>query len=33
MIVFLFSEDFGDKSRLCGWHEVAERDIKIFWHI
>ena len=30
MIVFLFSEDLGHKSRLHGWHDVAEGDIKIF---
>ena len=30
MIVFLFSEDLGHKSRLHGWHDVAARDIKIF---
>ena len=28
MIVFLFSEDLGHKSRLHGWHDVAEGDIK-----
>ena len=30
MIVFLFSIDLGHKSRLHGWHDVAEGDIKIF---
>ena len=30
MIVFLFSEQLGHKSRLHGWHDVAEGDIKIF---
>ena len=30
MIVFLFSEDLGHKSRLHGWRDVAEGDIKIF---
>ena len=30
MIVFLFSENLGHKSRLHGWRDVAERDIKIF---
>ena len=30
MIVFLFSEDLGYKSRLHGWCDVAEGDIKIF---
>ena len=30
MIVFLISEDLGHKSRLHGWCDVAEGDIKIF---
>ena len=30
MIVFLFSEQLGQKSRLHGWCDVAEGDIKIF---
>ena len=30
MNVFLFSEDLSHKSRLHGWHDVAEGDIKIF---
>ena len=30
MIVFLFSEDLGHKSRLYGWRDVAKGDIKIF---
>ena len=30
MIIFLFSEQLGHKSRLHGWHDVAEGDIKIF---
>ena len=30
MIVFLISEDLGHRSRLHGWHDVAEGDIKIF---
>ena len=30
MIVFLFSEDLGHKSRLHGWCDVAEGDIKNF---
>ena len=30
MIVFLFSEDLGHKSRLHGLRDVAEGDIKIF---
>ena len=30
MIVFLFSEDLGHKSRLHGWHDVGEGDMKIF---
>ena len=28
MIVFLFSEDLSQKSRLHGCHDVAEGDIK-----
>ena len=31
MIVFLFSEHLGHKSRLHGWRDVAEGDIKIFF--
>ena len=30
MIVFLFSEHLGHKSRLHGWCDVAEGDIKMF---
>ena len=30
MVVFLISEDLGHKSRLHGWRNVAEGDIKIF---
>ena len=30
IIVFLFSEDLGHKSRLHGWHDVGEGDMKIF---
>ena len=30
MILFLFSEQLGHKSRLHGWHDAAEGDIKIF---
>ena len=30
MIVFLFSEDLGHKSRLHGWCDVAKGDINIF---
>ena len=30
MIVFIFSEDLGDKSRLHGWRDVGEGDMKIF---
>ena len=29
-IVFIFSEDLGDKSRLHGWRDVGEGDMKIF---
>ena len=29
MIVLLFSEDLGHKSRLHDWHDVAEGDVKI----
>ena len=30
MIVFLFSEDLGHKSRLHGWCNVSAGDMKIF---
>ena len=30
MIVFLISEDLGHKSRLYGWCDLAQGDIKIF---
>ena len=30
MMVFLFSEDLGHKSKLHGWCDVAEGDNKIF---
>ena len=30
MIVFLLSEDLGDKSRLHGWCDLAEGDVKNF---